>query len=334
MTAPRSAASAPSPASPGRWGSLGSVGLVLGAGISVQFGGALAAGLMPRAGALGVVTLRLVVAALVLLLLCRPAVRGHSRSDWGTVLAFGLTMGGMNGLFYLSIDRIPLGPAVALEVLGPLTLSVLASRRALNLLWAALALVGVVLLSGGGFGGLDPVGVLFALGAGGMWAGYIVFSARTGRRFPQADGLAFAMVVAALLSLPLGVAESGARLLDPVVLGLGAGVALLSSVLPYSLELAALRRLPASTFAIMMSLEPAIAAGAGFLVLGQTLSLVEALAISLVVVASIGAVRTQVGTGKATPPDLPELPVPSAPATGDAGHTEARGTAAERERRA
>ncbi|MFJ6682498.1 EamA family transporter [Streptomyces werraensis] len=279
----------------GRRGALGPVGLVLAGGVSVQFGGALAVTLMPRAGALGVVTLRLLVAAVVLMVLCRPRLRGHSRTDWGTAIVFGIAMAAMNGLFYQSVARIPLGPAVTLEVLGPLTLSVLASRRAVNLVWAALALTGVFLLGGGGFGGLDPLGVAFALGAGAMWAAYIVFSARTGRRFPQADGLALAMAVAAVLFLPLGVLESGTKLLDPTVLALGAAVAVLSSVLPYTLELLALRRLPASTFAILMSLEPALAATAGFLVLDQALAATEAAAIALVIAASMGAVRTQVG---------------------------------------
>ncbi|MGW1267884.1 EamA family transporter [Streptomyces sp. NPDC002491] len=328
MTAPDTAATtvpaaSPRPsgapgAGPGRFGSLGSlgpVGLVLAGGISVQFGGALAVTLMPRAGALGVVALRLLVAAVVLLVVCRPRLRGHSRADWGTVVVFGVTMAAMNGLFYQALDRIPLGPAVTLEVLGPLALSVVASRRALNLVWAALALVGVFLLSSGGggggghgeggagFGALDPAGVAFALGAGAMWAAYIVFSARTGRRFPQADGLALAMAVGALLFLPLGLVESGAKLADPVTLGLGAAVALLSSVLPYTLELLALRRMPASTFAILMSLEPAIAATAGFLILDQALTAVQAAAIALVVAASMGAVRTQVGRRKAVVPE-------------------------------
>ncbi|OKK07339.1 EamA family transporter [Streptomyces sp. CB02400] len=291
-------ASAPAGAPRGR-GSLGPVGLVLAGGVSVQFGGALAVTLMPRAGALGVVTLRLLVAALVLMVLCRPKLRGHSRADWGTVIVFGVAMAAMNGLFYQSVARIPLGPAVTLEVLGPLTLSVLASRRAVNIVWAALALAGVFLLGGGGFSSLDPLGVVFALAAGAMWAAYIVFSARTGRRFPQADGLALAMAVAAVLFLPLGVIESGTKLLDPTVLGLGAAVAVLSSVLPYTLELLALRRLPASTFAILMSLEPALAAAAGFLILDQALSTAEAAAIALVIAASMGAVRTQVGRGRA-----------------------------------
>ncbi|MEE1761801.1 EamA family transporter [Streptomyces sp. SP18BB07] len=313
MTLPRAEQSAPAatavpPAAPAPdgvrrargLGSLGPVGLVLAGGISVQFGGALAVTLMPRAGALGVVTLRLAVAALVMMVICRPRLRGHSRTDWGTVVAFGVTMAAMNGLFYQAVARIPLGLAVTLEVLGPLTLSVLASRRALNMVWAGLALCGVFLLGkGGGVGGLDPLGIAFALAAGLAWALYIVFSARTGRRFPQADGLALAMAVAAVLFLPLGIVESGGRLVEPTTLALGAAVAVLSSVLPYTLELLALRRLPASTFAILMSLEPAIAATAGFLILDQALTTIEALAIALVIGASMGAVRTQVGRGKA-----------------------------------
>lgn len=284
---------------------LGPVALVIASGLSVQFGASVAIMLMPRAGALGVVSLRLALAAVVMLAVCRPTLRGYSRADWGTVVAFGAAMGCMNILFYQSVDRIPLGAAVTLEVLGPLALSVIVSRRLVNLLWAVLALVGLVLLSGlatggggtdgGGLDRLDPVGAAYALGAGAMWAAYIVFSARTGRRFPQADGVALGMTVGALIALPLGIAESGAKLLAPSTLGLGLAVALMSSVLPYTLELLALRRMPAPTFAILMSLEPAIAATAGFLVLHQALSATDALAIALVIVASMGAVRTQIG---------------------------------------
>lgn len=284
----------PAPAG-GRGAALAPIALVVAGGLSVQFGSAVAVLLMPKTGALGVVTLRLAPAALVLLVVCRPKLRGHSRADWGTVLAFGVAMGGMNTLFYQAADRIPLGAAVTLEVLGPLALSVFASRRLVNVVWAGLALGGVVLLGGGGFDRLDPAGAAFALAAGAMWATYIVFSARTGRRFPQADGLALAMVVAAVLSLPLGIMESGSKLLVPSTLGLGAAVALLSSVLPYTLELMALRRLPAPTFAVLMSLEPAIAAAAGFLILDQALSTTDALAIALVIGASMGAVRSQIG---------------------------------------
>ncbi|MER5935392.1 EamA family transporter [Streptomyces sp. NPDC002054] len=302
-TAAPTATTAPAPTPPSTTAGpgasrFGPVGLVFTAGVSVQFGAALAVMIMPRAGAAGVVALRLAAAALVLLVICRPKVRGYTRSDWGTILAFGVAMAGMNGLFYQAIDRIPLGPAVTLEVLGPLALSVIVSRRLVNLLWAALALAGVVLLSGhgsagAGFGGLDPAGAAFAIGAGAMWAAYIVFSARTGRRFRQADGLALAMAVAAVLSLPLGIAEAGSALLVPSTLALGLGVAVLSSVLPYTLELLALRRLPAPTFAILMSLEPAIAATAGFLVLHQALGATDAVAIALVIAASMGAVRSQ-----------------------------------------
>ncbi|MFD5060579.1 MULTISPECIES: DMT family transporter [unclassified Streptomyces] len=284
----------------GRRAALAPVALVVAGGLSVQFGSAVAALLMPRAGALGVVTLRLVVAAVVLLVVCRPKLRGHSRADWGTVVAFGVAMGAMNMLFYQALDRIPLGAAVTLEVLGPLALSVIASRRLINFVWAGLALGGVFLLGGGGFDRLDPLGAAFALGAGAMWATYIVFSARTGRRFPQADGLALAMVVAAVLSLPLGILESGAKLAVPSTLAMGAAVALMSSVLPYTLELMALRRLPAHTFAVLMSLEPAIAATAGFLILDQALTATDALAIALVIGASMGAVRSQVGAGRRT----------------------------------
>ncbi|MFI5632934.1 EamA family transporter [Streptomyces sp. NPDC051664] len=281
-----------------RRAALAPVALVVAGGLSVQFGSAVAALLMPRAGALGVVTLRLVVAAVVLLVVCRPKLRGHSRADWGTVVAFGIAMGAMNMLFYQALDRIPLGAAVTLEVLGPLALSVIASRRLINFVWAGLALGGVFLLGGGGFDRLDLLGAAFALGAGAMWATYIVFSARTGRRFPQADGLALAMVVAAVLSLPLGILESGAKLAVPSTLAMGAAVALMSSVLPYTLELMALRRLPAHTFAVLMSLEPAIAATAGFLILDQALTATDALAIALVIGASMGAVRSQVGAGR------------------------------------
>lgn len=273
----------------------GAVALVTSGIVSVQFGGALAVWLMPRTGPLGVVTLRLVVAALVLLVVCRPRLRGHSRADWGTVIVFGIAIGGMNTLIYQSAARIPLGIAVTLEVLGPLALSVITSRRLVNVLWAALAVTGVFLLGGGDVSGLNAAGAAFALGAGTMWALYIVFSARTGRRFPQADGLALAMTVGAVLSLPLGVVSAGSRLLVPSTVGIAAAVAMLSSVLPYTLELIALRRLHAAAFAILMSVEPAVAALAGFLVLHQSLTLLDGLAIALVIAASMGAVRTRVG---------------------------------------
>ncbi|MFJ9029121.1 EamA family transporter [Streptomyces sp. NPDC102274] len=303
---------------------LGPVALVVAGGLSVQFGAAIAVLLMPRTGVLGVVSLRLALAAIVLLAVCRPALRGHSRADWGTVIAFGAVLAAMNCLFYQAADRIPLGAAVTLEVIGPLALSVIVSRRLVNFLWAGLALGGVLLLSGGGFDRLDPVGTAYALGAGVMWATYIVFSARTGRRFPQADGLALAMAVGALLALPLGVVESGSKLLVPSTIGLALAVAVMSSVLPYTLELLALRRLPAPTFAVLMSLEPAVAATAGFLVLHQALSVTDALAIALVIAASMGAVRTQIGRGNPKAASGP-APEPASKPTPTSTRAEATG---------
>lgn len=271
---------------------LGAVAMVVGSAMSLQFGSAVAALLFPRAGALGVVALRLIFSAVLMLVVFRPKLRGYGRADWTAVAGLGIALGTMNSLFYQAIDRIPLGAAVTLELLGPLALSVVASRRALSLLWAALALGGVYLLGASGFGQLNFAGVAFALAAGAMWVAYILFNARTGARFPKVDGLALAMGVAALVSAPLGVVSAGGALLDPVTLGLGAAVAVLSSGLPYTLELFALRRLAAGTFAVLMSLMPVAATAAGFLVLGQSLGLVQLLAIALVVAASMGAVRT------------------------------------------
>ncbi|GGN79913.1 membrane protein [Streptomyces albiflavescens] len=264
---------------------------MLAGAVSVQFGSAFAALLFPQAGALGVVALRVTFAAVLLFVVTRPRLRGYSRADWAVAIGFGLALGGMNILFYQAIDRIPLGPAVTLEVLGPLLLSVVAARRAASLLWAALALGGVSLLGRDGFGQLNVAGVAFALSAGGMWAAYIVLNARAGARFPRLDGLTIAMAVAALVSLPLGITAAGGALLKPGVLGLGLAIAVLGSGVPYTLELLALRRLSAATFAVLTSLAPALAAMAGYLVLDQGLSLPQCAAIALVVTASVGAVR-------------------------------------------
>ncbi|MGA7147984.1 MAG: EamA family transporter, partial [Microbacterium sp.] len=177
-------------------------------------------------------------------------------------------------------------------VLGPLVLSIVASRRASSWLWALLALAGVVALAGGGWDRLDPIGVLFALGAAAGWAFYILASARVGSSFPKLDGLALAMAVGALIALPFGIADAGTALLRVELVALGAAVAVLSSAIPYALELVALRRLPAAVFAILMSLAPATAALAGFVLLGQHLTALELVGIALVILASIGAVRS------------------------------------------
>ncbi|MEH1165988.1 EamA family transporter [Micromonospora sp. CPCC 205539] len=283
-----------------RRGGVAAVGLVLGGALSVQFGSAMAALLFPRTGVAGAVTLRLTIAAVLLLLVCRPRLRGYDRGAWVAVCAFGLALAGMNSLFYQAIERIPLGPAVTLEVLGPLALSVFTARRLASWCWAGLALAGVALLGQGGFDRLTPAGVAFAFGAGAMWAAYIVFSARVGGRFPGADGLALALSLAALVTLPIGIADAGMVLLDPRVLALGAGLAVLASGLPYTLELLALRRMPTATFAVLMSLGPAIATLAGWLVLHQALTVLECVAIVLVIAASIGAVRVRAAA--AAPP--------------------------------
>ncbi|GAA2071880.1 EamA family transporter [Streptomyces albiaxialis] len=293
--APSAPSSGTSGTGPARRARTGAVGMVIGSAMSLQFGSALAALIFPRAGALGVVALRLIFSAVLMLAVCRPRVRGYSRRDWTAVAGLGLALGTMNSLFYQAIDRIPLGATVTLELLGPLIFSVVTSRRLLSLLWAGLALGGVYLLGASDFEDLNLSGCAFALAAGATWTAYIVFNARTGARFPKADGLALAMGVAAVVSAPLGVVSAGSALLDPVVLGLGAAVAVLSSGLPYTLELFALRRLPAATFAVLMSLMPVAATAAGFVVLGQNLGPLQLVAIALVVAASMGAVRTGAG---------------------------------------
>lgn len=256
-----------------------------------EVGAALAVLLFPQVGPLGMVMLRLVFSAVVLLLIARPSVRGHSRDGWRAVARFGVVLAVMNGLFYLALERLPLGVTVTIEVLGPLVLSIVASRRRAAWLWALLALAGVVALGGGGWDRLDPIGVLFALGAAASWAFYILASAEVGREFVKLEGLALAMSVGALIALPFGVLAAGPALLRVDLLALGAAVAILSSTIPYALELVALRRLPAAAFAILMSLAPAIAALAGWLLLGQHLAWLEIVGIALVIAASIGAVQ-------------------------------------------
>ena len=274
------------------------VGLVLLAVASVQFGGALAKTLFDDAGVGGTVFLRVLLAAVVLAALWRPAWRGRAPRDLALVAVFGLTLAGMNLAFYASLDRIPLGVAVTFEFVGPLGVAVAGSRRALDLLWVTLAAAGILLLSDfGGFRDLDAGGVALALLAGAFWAAYILLSARTGRVFPGGGGLALAMIVASALLAPVGVADGGAALLEPEVLAVGAVVAMLSSAIPYSLELEALRRLPAGVFGVLMSLEPAVAALAGYVVLGEALGIVELVAIGLVVAASAGAARSAPPSG-------------------------------------
>jgi len=256
----------------------------------VQFGAALARTLFDDAGPAGTVFVRVGIAAVVLALLWRPPFRGHSREEWRLAVAFGISLAVMNFFFYEALDRIPLGLAVTFEFVGPLGVAVAGSRRRLDLVWVAFAAAGIVLIAAPGTGELDALGVLYALVAGGAWAAYILLSARTGRAFPGGTGLVLAMCVAAALLLPVGIAAAGDALLDPEVLLIGAGVAILSSVIPYSAELEALRLMPEHVFGVLLSLEPAVAALAGYLLLDQNLGARELAGIACVMAATAGAV--------------------------------------------
>ena len=277
--------------------------LVLGAVVSVQFGAAVAATLIPLVGVFGAVTLRFAFAATVLLVLVRPRLRGRTATDWLVVGTFGAILAMMNLFFYGALARVPIGVAVTIEFTGPLVLATALSHRRKDLLAVAGAGLGVVLISGltsTPWAQIDLAGLGLALAAGVSWAGYIVFSARTGARFAQLDGLAIAMTIAAALVAPAGVRLTGSALWTPDALWRGATIAVLSSVLPYSLELIALRRLAAHVFGILLSLEPAVAALAGLLVLGQKLNPGQLLGMALVVAAS-GLVM-----GRRSVPSAPE----------------------------
>ena len=268
------------------------VGLVLIGIASVQFGSALATTLFDEAGPAGTVLLRTAFAALVLAAVWRPAMRGRGETTWRAVALYGVCLVGMNLCFYESLDRIPLGIAVTLEFVGPLTVAIAGTRSHRDVIWVVLAAAGVVLLAPGIGDGLDALGVAFALTAGGFWGAYILIAARIGRGSAGLGGLSAAMIYATIILVPFGVADAGADLLHPGVLAAGLGVALLSSVLPYTVELEALRRLPERTFGVMLSLEPAVAALVGLVVLDQHLLGREIVAIALVVAASAGALSS------------------------------------------
>ena len=281
------------------------VGLVLLGIASVQLGAGFAKLLFDDVSPNGVVWLRLATSAAVLLVWARPHLRGRSRADLLAATRYGVCLGVMNWAIYQSFSRIPIGVAVTIEFIGPLVLAAIGFRRPRDLAWVGLAALGVLLL---GFerGHLDPVGVAYARLAGAAWAGYILSSAATGRRWAGIDGLAVASLVAVVLLSPLLLTVDGSDLLDQRVLLIGAAVGLLSSVVPYSAELAALRTLPAATFGVLMSLEPAAAALAGLLVVGEDLAPVQWLAIAFVVVASVGATRAT------RRPLLPDVAAPDA----------------------
>jgi inner membrane transporter RhtA len=278
----------------GAAGTVPPTSLVLLSIFSVQLGAAVAKGLFQEFGPDGTVLLRVGFAALVLLLLWRPPIMGYARGEYLVAVSFGLALAVMNFSLYAALDRIPLGVAVTLEFAGPLGVAVAGSRRMLDLLWVVLAAAGIVLLAPlDVLGGteLDPVGVALALLAGCFWAAYILLSARTGGIFPGGTGLVIALCVGTVVLAPVGVAGGGAALLDPELLLAGFAVAMLSSAVPYSLELEALRKLPARVFGMLMSLEPAVAVLVGFVVLGERLGMRALAAILLVTVAAVGASR-------------------------------------------
>ncbi|UQN07917.1 DMT family transporter [Deinococcus sp. QL22] len=264
--------------------------------LSIQGGAAFAKTLFPQLGPMGTTTLRVTLAALILGLIFRPRLSALNRGDWLAIIPYGLSLGLMNLAFYLSLTRLPLGLAVTLEFVGPLVLSLVLSRRPLDFAWVGLAAVGIVMIAphGGGSAALDPIGAALALLAGAFWALYILAGGAVARRLPGATGVVAGMAIAALVSLPFGLVQAGAGLLHPSALLIGFGVAILSSALPYTLEMYALRALPARVFGVMMSIEPAFAALSGLLFLNERLTLVQWLAVACVIAASAGISLTGV----------------------------------------
>ena len=261
--------------------------------LSVQFGNALAGSLFSTVGPLGAAALRMTLAAAILVAVVRPRVRGWDRRTWWGVVALGVGLAGMNALIYLAIDRIPLGVAVTIELLGPLAVAVAGTRRWRDVTWIVLAAIGVALLGFDGQAQLDIIGAVLAAGAAAFWALYIVASARLGPRARGVDGLVVAMVVAAALVAPWGAGSAiGAIVLDPALLLAFVGIAVMTSALPYALEFLALKRMPTRVFGVLSSLGPAVAALAGLVVLGQQLSLAQVIAIAVVMAACAGAVAS------------------------------------------
>jgi inner membrane transporter RhtA len=274
--------------------------MVMGGIASVQVGAAIAKDLFDLIPPTAMVWLRLVTSAAILVAIARPRLRGRTRADWLVALGFGVSLMTMNWAIYQSFARIPLGIAVTIEFLGPLAVAVLGSRRPRDLVWVLLAAAGVALL-GISPGDVTLAGVLFALLAGASWAAYILLSASTGRRWPGISGLAVASVVGAVVLAPPAMLEAGTDLLDPKILALGVAVGLLSSVIPYSLELKALRRIPPRVFGVLMSMEPAAAALAALVLLSEFLTALQWTAVACVVVASVGATRSAEPTTEPVP---------------------------------
>ncbi|RYZ36076.1 MAG: DMT family transporter [Myxococcaceae bacterium] len=267
---------------------------VLIAVVSVQGGAALAKGLFPAVGAVGAAGLRLVLASVMLLAFFRPPLTRYSRAQWAAIVPYGLALGVMNLTYYLAIARIPLGLAVTLEFVGPFALAVVGSRKAMDFLWVLFAATGIVLITPWSAHpeGLDPLGVVLALTAGACWAVYIVVGGRLSKRVPEGQGVAAGMVVATLVVLPFSLVGGHLERLTPALFAASVGVALLSSALPYTLEMMALGRLSSRAFGILMSLEPGVATLVGWVFLHEQLTSLQWLAVALVSVASAGATLT------------------------------------------
>ncbi|HGY9625125.1 threonine/homoserine exporter RhtA [Pseudomonas juntendi] len=266
------------------------IGLLLIAMASIQSGASLAKSMFPAVGAQGTTALRLVFASIIMLLLLRPWRARMDAATLRSVVIYGLALGGMNLLFYMSVRTVPLGIAVALEFTGPLAVAILGSRRVVDFLWIGLAIIGLLLLIPVGQSGqaVDLVGAAYALGAGVCWALYILYGQRAGAEH-GIQTAALGVLVAALFVAPIGIAHAGSALLAPALIPVALGVAVLSTALPYSLEMVALTRMPARTFGTLMSIEPVFAALSGLLFLGEVLSLSQWLAILAIITASVGA---------------------------------------------
>lgn len=271
-------------------------GFVLASCVSLQFGAALAVQLFPSVGVWGMTTLRLLIAGVLMMIVVRPRMGAWTWKQWRSILLFAFSLAGMNGLFYAGIATVPLGPAVAIEFLGPLILTAVLSRHWREGLWIVLALGGMALFFVDGMTGgdtLDPLGVAFILGAAAFWALYILAGAKAGQRVQGAGGLSVAVLLGGVLVSPLGLPTAVPAIgADPSLLLLALPAALLASVIPYSLEFAAMRRLPKPVFGILLALEPVVAAAAGFLLLGQNITALGIGAVSMVVAASVGATLT------------------------------------------
>ena len=265
---------------------------VLLAVISFQGGASLAKGLFPVLGAASTTSIRVGLSAVILMAVNRPNLRNLTSQQWKAVIPYGVILGAMNLIFYLAIDRIPLGLGVTLEFLGPLMVAVFGSRRAMDVLWVVLAGAGIVLIAPWDTKAVDPIGVILALLAGAFWAAYILLGARTSKVLNDRDAVTIGMLFGTLVVLPFGIGSGGLQRLTPAMSLTGLGLALLSSAVPFTLEMSALRRIPARTFSILLSLEPAVAALCGLVFLHESLSFYEWIAVLLVVVASGGAALT------------------------------------------